>query len=591
MIHFRNRIKSNNHENENWFDIHNYSIWCPEDTGGPSYQTNFPFQNSKSENGGKIICNYNFSNQTKVISMVTEISIAGNGFYLSYDEKWHDFKNKPVSFGPWGARWFMIEKNDGSFFSCLDTNYIDVLEYRKIRNRCFIKIYWLDAMAHPLIYYEPGIGEMKRNWEFREGAFGFELYWYNKDIRGLDIPSILPGSYQAAFVLTDHADFVAPETYLPIFYGDNANPGILSLGLTATVSLFCLADEQNKTYGLDKKEYREMADKLYKDGVEIASHSISAATGEDRTKEWFNVNIRYLQPYKPVTWIDHGSHICRADNLISLGWKIDSPYYRLDEVKEFGFQNIWSGNDMSVDPVGNIGLLSQKNAKPIQTVYKKSFKALKNSQYIIFIREIARFFFRYADPKTRNYMFDVMWRFSFITRGISIIKSFLQFLLYILRFILSFLFPPNIIKFFKNILSPCRSSECKIILYESNWYPGMICFNTIRINDLHDMLSDKSLNTLYLNHDIFIGHVYLGDNSPHHPQRAFIKSDGTICIDPKFSDGLSRLVEYYREGKIWVTTLKELANRWRTWRSIQFILDSDGRLEIRRPTNIDIVKL
>lgn len=558
--------------------IQNYNIWLSEENNS-YYKTESPCEKLHINESRKILCHFNYDNRTKVIAEITEIHISGKGYYLGRDKKWYNFKPTPVSLGPWGFRWFVICKDDNSYFSCLNTNQLDVLEYFTQGDVCIIRAYWLDAKSHPLIYFETGVGESQRAWEYREGNSMYELEWYDCNLREIKVPSFLPESYQAVFVLTDHADFVSPDVYLPIFYGNDNSPGILSLGLTATVSLFCVSNKENRTEGLDQKAYKEMADIFYDNGIEIASHSIGAATGTARTVEWFDANIQELQRYQPVTWIDHGSDICRPDNLIAMGWDNTSLYYRFNRVYGLGYRNLWSGIDIAVDPVGNFGILSQEPI-PIKRVYQKIWYALKSGQILYFIRETFRILYQSTSPKSRNYLIMAASKFTHIFRQISPVTSFLQMIGYMLKGLCLLCSPINLYVMINNLTKSYRPVECGVIFYESMWYHDMVCFNTIRVNDLHNMLSTEALECLYTKHDVFIGHVYLGDRLPQHPQKAFDVTDSGICINSEFSDGLIRLARYHKEGKIWVTTLDQLANFWRKWRKSQLALDSTGKVVV-----------
>lgn len=567
---------------QGWLDVRNYY----NGAGTRAHHINSPFKIVRSKEGGKIVCEFNYSHKTKVLSEITEIRVKGRGKFTARNRKWHDFHSKPVTLGPWGFRWFTIFKDDCSIMSCINTNMIDIIEFYKEEDICNIKIYWLDAASHPQVYCTDKSDNIERQWEFRDGTKTYELNWFNKDIGHIEIPSPLPELYGAAFVLTDHADFITPSTYLPIMYGDNSRPGLIPHGLTATVSLFCISDSLSKTVGCDVHEYKDMADKLTYGGVEIASHSISSHIGAVRSKEWFDTNIKYLTPYNPATWIDHGSNRIRPDNLISMGWDRDSEHYRLDRILHLGYRNLWSGIDLSIDPVNNIGMSTQQH-KLYNIVFLRIMERLKNLKPMLIIREMQRIVLLLAPDKVKYHYSWVGAHFSHLIRRMSQspARSCFDMIRHMLNGLFLMALPANILFVFKKLLSSYRPAECGTIFFESSWYPEMVCFNSIRINDLHDMLSHKSLENLYNNCDVFIGHVYLSDAALHHPQRAFEPVSGGFRIDQTFSAGLQRLASFHRDGKIWVTTLNELANCWRKWRNSRLSLTSEGKLSIEHVGN------
>jgi hypothetical protein len=163
-----------------------------------------------------------------------------------------------------------------------------------------------------------------------------------------------PSGYEATLVLTEHADCEGPVTTRAIAYGrsDASAPipgrGILGNGLTWTKSVFRWHTSGSRYsnlgfQGLDSPDFKEVIDRLYGQGVEIALHSptvFSDSPGRVATA------LRDLKGwYQSKVWIDHGADHNR-EALARFGALRDSQaWYIADTLKCAGFPYAWLAID------------------------------------------------------------------------------------------------------------------------------------------------------------------------------------------------------------------------------------------------------
>ncbi len=166
-----------------------------------------------------------------------------------------------------------------------------------------------------------------------------------------------PSGFQAALVMTEHADCEGPLTSLAIAFGTSAvdtplpGRGILGNGLTWTKSVFRWHTFggggfiNQGYYGLDRPDFKDVVDTLYRRGVEIALHTPSAVAD---TVTRVAATLREMRDwYQTRTWIDHGMPY-NPECLSRFGTEPDSTHwYSLDTLRDNGIDYVWQSIDMS----------------------------------------------------------------------------------------------------------------------------------------------------------------------------------------------------------------------------------------------------
>lgn len=166
----------------------------------------------------------------------------------------------------------------------------------------------------------------------------------------------LPRGFQSALVITEHADCEGPLTSKAIAYGssevDTPLPGrgILGNGLTWTKSVFRWhtwgGNFLNQGYyALDRPDFKDVIDSLYRRGVEIALHTPSARAD---TTASVAATLREMRAwYGMRTWIDHGMDY-NPETVSRFGTEPESTlWYSLDTLRDNGIDYLWQSIDMS----------------------------------------------------------------------------------------------------------------------------------------------------------------------------------------------------------------------------------------------------
>lgn len=164
-----------------------------------------------------------------------------------------------------------------------------------------------------------------------------------------------PNGFEAALVMTEHADCEGPGTTWAIANGSSESRvpipgrGILGNGLTWTKSVFRWSTagtyyEKLGLYGLDSARFKEATDSLYAHGVEIALHTATAVADSARITA---AALRDLTRwYHSRVWIDHGCDVNR-EALASFGAVPESTaWFIADTLAEYGWNYCWLAVDI-----------------------------------------------------------------------------------------------------------------------------------------------------------------------------------------------------------------------------------------------------
>ncbi len=193
-----------------------------------------------------------------------------------------------------------------------------------------------------------------------------------------------PLGYEATLIFSEHAEGQDVDTGEAIAYGssdrnspDYGKKGIVGHGLTFTRSIWAESSSAyNSTMGLDNPKFRELTDRMYRDGVEIIPHTITNLS--DNRKKVIE-GLRKFEAYSSDNWIDHAG-ARNYEDLVNSGWKRHSPYYILDLLDKFDYNLAWSYIDLNENykppreeehwsvPLGEINMLVPDRTDQIQPI-------------------------------------------------------------------------------------------------------------------------------------------------------------------------------------------------------------------------------
>ena len=152
-----------------------------------------------------------------------------------------------------------------------------------------------------------------------------------------------PSGYDAALVLTNHADYETLPANRAVAYGteDASSPaygtkGILGRGLGWTKSVF-LSGESAPYVDLSNPAYKELTDKMHLSGAEIITHAVG---GHTAGRSEVDSGLQLLTQYESRNWIDHHATggVDNWQDLASQGTIKGDPNYTLDLLARYGYK-------------------------------------------------------------------------------------------------------------------------------------------------------------------------------------------------------------------------------------------------------------
>ena len=195
-----------------------------------------------------------------------------------------------------------------------------------------------------------------------------------------------PRGYQAAVVLTDHADPSDASKLEALAFGATGalakgsigppHAGLVNRGLAYTKSLFV---EQVSGYSpqLEDPAYRVVLDALTRRGTELALHSITG--GPDRPDVVRRHLGAFLLAHHTRTWIDH-QPVTNCEALTNRGWDPSSPWYLLPALDKAGLRYFWSAQDLPLS-LGSLNLLEpQRTASRHPVIYRHGVLETREGQ-------------------------------------------------------------------------------------------------------------------------------------------------------------------------------------------------------------------
>jgi hypothetical protein len=448
--------------------------------------------------------------------------------------------------------------------SCLiyHTPYISSLQLDTRKSLLFINLeYYLDHPHINIPFQEDEGGKWTdqsiafyRNGMERENQFS--MYFGN-------LPKItprlmlVPEGYLAGYIFTEHADGGNMKTQRAAYFGDEnitrvdeAKGGFVGHKIPVTKSVFYI-DTINNVPGSsiinnsDSIQYLDFLDQLYSTGLyEICLH-----TPEDynSNRESLSKSLKFMNDrFDSKTWIDHGMYKGKMnrESFCCDGLFPSTNYYAADLWKQFDTRFFWNP---AVEEIGKSNISPSKRIKE-----GKFYKAyVEFWKHYISPEELSKMNFFEAFK-------ELIWRYSNKGELNSLLTS------------KSNSYPTPLIWQHPTRTDNFYSWKTD---YEKDY--GKLNFKK---KEKFLKMEFRQLDTLIYHQGIFLNHGYFVRNRPEH--NIFIESDGQIQINPYFDKVLERMADLRDNGRLYITTVRNLLDYLIMLENVTFEYLPDGRINI-----------
>lgn len=244
------------------------------------------------------------------------------------------------------------------------------VELRTIPSAVPVRLSWSGGMLRVTCVLDAPA--LHPRWSFREGypvstatpvpdaSWGAEigLLWrFVDEAEGAPaVPARFPAGAEAAFVITDHADFDTVPALGRFVDGDGRAPGWLGRGLRLTKSVFAVRSDsvpRPPASTLECAEYRTLIARLHAEGSEIAPHGVNESGTVDPAR--FRAALASVAgEFQPRTWIDHGLSLRYC---YTMGGADDPEYELLARLREHGIGTLWSYHDAPGNAAAGLNMI------------------------------------------------------------------------------------------------------------------------------------------------------------------------------------------------------------------------------------------
>ena len=382
----------------------------------------------------------------------------------------------------------------------------------------------------------------------------FDIYFFEEKANiNIIKKSLYPLGCKAAFVLTDHCDFDTIEK-LELFLNGNNNNGWLNRGLKITKGVFALGakeDETRRSDSLEDEAYKQLINKLLKDGSEIVHHALKHS-GQLTSQQFHDTFTAFAKTYNPKTWIDHGSYIKYC---YSQGGKYNPDFLLIKNMKNEGYNNLWSFDDVNIDANQTLNILIDKKHFPTKLIQQFFINIFKGKALV------AGHYFRTLIHRnySKNIFIDFLMYSMASTKNIfiNLQKKKGTFLKDCKRFVTAIF---NFNKFRNKENVPYTEKEVlqfALPLYLEERMPftqykdgDMLMFYTFETTHLTDIYNQKSLQQLINENGTHIGHTYILNNLPY-INSIFLRKNNQLILAPKWIEFLDLLEEKIKLKEVW----------------------------------------
>jgi len=510
---------------------------------------------------------------TTDINELVSLFIADEGllYFCSDSLRWSEPSKQLQTVSSWTPQNIYFFRYGYWWF--LDLSESDGYDIRKTSNGIKIQLYFDQQSRHPFLkiinenWIYSGMGK-RCNGETR--SYKIRLYRLSNATPDVPIINRFPRSYQAAFCLTDHADYDQVEPLKAIFYGDSKDykkhkRGLSGRGLRISKSIFARSFPEYTAAGvLDDDEFKHLIYRLFDEGHEIIPHGIRSFPGT--MKELMKDFQDIFSPFNSKTWIDHyySYSTLLKHSLSTEGLQPESPFYIWPMLQDEGIDLFWSGMDIHNNPPkGKLNLFDLSDSHPSAYIMR-SITSLINRKF----NESGYFILEYVDAtygrKKRMKLKQVIRSIKNedVTRSDKFNKLF-----YILKQItISFIFQRG------NDLKSKKGKEIQIFS-EKNQFPfnntvGTFC--SMRLNQLGEGLSPEKWKRVFNERGAVLLHTYLACDH-YLNDNTWERNGNHYRITPSFDQATEYLAEQVCKGLLWNPTVHEMWEWYKEWKKIRLV--------------------
>ena len=351
-----------------------------------------------------------------------------------------------------------------------------------------------------------------------------------------------PGGAPSCICLTDHPDWdsVRKATILYELFGAN--------DIRITKAVFPHADPGwDYGPGMDSHDYAAIIDEWHRAGHEIAYHGLGSAREAPVSLDECTRRIERLSPYRPETWIDHGSGEYRIVKRARLAEDVDLlPYLAARGVK-----NYWSYADVWHNPASYLHLWHPRRGIGAFSDFARltRVRGWTSPRQLAYLASIP--VKNLTGSSQYRQVLSQPWAFS---EWRALLRN---------GHLLRHLRREPLFLYHMNGDSWCGERNTPLV------------FDTILLNHVAFQLSPSNIERLVQESGLLLAHTYLGDVNPKGGGNCFhIKRDSEIL--GRFRENIEHMGHIQSRGDLVTSSLRDLRNAVTDWAEVGFVRRSDG---------------
>jgi len=495
--------------------------------------------------------------------------------FCSDSLKWIEPSKSPEAISAWTPQYLYFFRQGLWWF--LDLCDVDGYDIGEERSGVKIRVNFDCQARHPFLKVQ---GE---EWLFcgrgrrRSGEVcSYQICLYPLSSERPDVPILnrFPEGYQAAFCVTDHADYDQVGPLRAVFWGDSSlnekgKQGLAGRGLRITKSVFARSFPEYTGIGLlDDPEFKKVAQRLHDLGNEIVPHGVRSfpATPSELSKDFKEA----FSEFSPRTWIDHiySYRTLLPHSLAIDGLKPSSSSYIWPLLQDEGIDLLWSGMDIHHNPpMRKINILDRTDNYPSSFLFRMMKSLMLGNPreagyyFLEFYEAFAGLGKRISLKKAIRLFIDnrglARGRINIIKEaGLDVISSLIQ----------------------GNERTKAQGKGEAQLFSTQNRFPGgaqVGTFSTMRLNQLVKGLTPGNWKKVFEDRGVVLLHTYLACNHPLQ-DNGWYRSGSRCRIAPAFDEAVEFLSEQVSKRKLWNPTVHEMWDWYNQWKKVRVLPDSNS---------------
>ena len=496
-----------------------------------------------------ITTSYNTETIVKQEALVAAFAVPVSELYL---------RNRQIDTGSFNSEYW-LEKQGVRFGKgkrsalIYHTPYTSSLQVNAEKNLLFINLE--NFLDHPAIHIPYQEDEGGRWTDISEACYTsgsvrnnkFSVYFGNIPE---EIPRLMlvPFGYQAGYIFTEHADGGNMARNRAVYLGSedisnigNAIGGFAGHRIPVTKSVFFVYPPGSSVR--DEPMYLDFLAQLDSTGLfDICLHT---PDDQNSNREILEESIKFMKDrFNASTWIDHGFYSGKnnRESFVCDGLDSISPFYAADLWENYDTRYFWSPADELINDVS----LKEK-------IRKLEFKDAS-----------CELWKRYLSQKELKEMTFFASSFQLLKRHSS--------------------------KYEMNSMKPIKGESFPTPLYWQNITRAGQFYSWVTnyVKDYDELAGDNSksqfaleleienINKLINDWGVFINHGYYVRNRTGPDHGIWTEREGKIIINPNFDRVLEYMARLRDDGRLYITTIRDLLDYWILIENISFEYMPDG---------------